>query len=146
MDSSKSDNRHDIFSEEKRSHVMSKVGSKDTEPEMKVRSALHRAGFRFRLHVEDLPGTPDLVFPKYDTVIRVHGCFWHRHDCKKGRQVPKTRREFWREKLERNEERDRENQEDLEARGWTVLTAWECELEKCPESTIETLIERLTNE
>lgn len=125
---------------------MSKVGSKDTEPEMKVRSALHRAGFRFRLHVEDLPGTPDLVFPKYDTVIRVHGCFWHRHDCKKGRQVPKTRREFWREKLERNEERDRENQEDLEARGWTVLTAWECELEKCPESTIETLIERLTNE
>lgn len=138
--------RHDIMSPEKRSHVMSKVGSQDTEPEMKVRTALHRAGFRYKLHVDDLPGTPDLVFPKHSTVIRVHGCFWHRHNCEKGRQVPETRREFWKQKLERNEERDRKNKRKLEEQGWTVLTVWECELQEQPEDTIERLITRLTDE
>lgn len=146
MSEDDSEERYDIMSAEKRSHVMSKVGSEDTEPEMMLRSALHRAGFRYRLHVDDLPGSPDLVFPKYDTVVRVHGCFWHRHDCEKGRQVPKTRRKFWKEKLERNEERDQENKKALEKRGWTVLTVWECDLKEDPEETIDTLIAHLTHE
>jgi DNA mismatch endonuclease (patch repair protein) len=125
---------------------MSKVRSEDTEPEMKVRSALHRAGFRYKLHDEDLPGKPDLVFPKYDAVVRVHGCFWHRHQCEKGQQIPKTRREFWKQKLERNAERDGENKEQLEKMGWRVFTVWECELQERPEETIDSLITKITDE
>lgn len=123
---------------------MSQVRSKDTKPEIKVRSALHRAGFRFRLHAEDLPGKPDIVLPKYHSVVQVHGCFWHRHDCKKGNQVPDTNRAFWQTKLERNEERDRTNREALQDQGWKVLTVWECELKENPERTIENIIEELT--
>lgn len=107
--------------------MMSGIRGKDTKPEMIVRKALHRAGYRYRLHVKDLPGKPDIVLPKYKTVIFVHGCFWHRHDCEKFKW-PKTRPEFWREKIEGNVERDRETVSDLEKLGWKVLLVWECEV------------------
>ena len=118
----------DIFSEEQRSYVMSRVSSKDTKPEKIVRSFLHRSGFRFRLHASNLPGKPDLVLAKYKTVIFVHGCFWHRHkDCKKA-TVPQSRKEFWEEKFKRNVIRDKENCKALNSEGWKILLVWECEL------------------
>jgi DNA mismatch endonuclease (patch repair protein) len=118
----------DKLSPSARSALMGRVKSKDTRPEIRVRSYLHRKGFRFRLHQKHLPGCPDLTFPKYRTVVFVHGCFWHRHKgCKKA-GLPKTRRQFWKKKLTLNAERDRRNQEALRAAGWKVLTAWECTL------------------
>lgn len=116
----------DIYSKEKRSELMSKVKSRDTKPELLVRSWLHRKGFRFRLHRDDLPGRPDLVLPKYKTAIFVHGCFWHQHPgCKKA-TIPKNNRAFWRKKLTRNIERDKENIQELENQGWKVIIIWEC--------------------
>jgi len=118
----------DIFSEEQRSYVMSRVSSKDTKPEKIVRSFLHRSGFRFRLHVLNLPGKPDLVLAKYKTVIFVHGCFWHRHkDCKKA-TTPQSRKGFWEEKFKRNVIRDKENCQALRRNGWKIWVVWECEL------------------
>ena len=118
----------DIFSEEQRSYVMSRVSSKDTKPEKIVRSFLHRSGFRFRLHMVNLPGKPDLVLAKYKTVIFVHGCFWHRHkDCKKA-TTPQSRKGFWEEKFKRNVIRDKENCQALRRNGWKILVVWECEL------------------
>ena len=118
----------DIFSEEQRSYVMSRVASKDTKPEKIVRSFLHGSGFRFRLHVSNLPGKPDLVLARHKTAIFVHGCFWHRHkDCKKA-TTPQSRKEFWEEKFKRNVIRDRENSRALKRSGWRVLVIWECQL------------------
>lgn len=111
---------------------MSRIRGKDTKPELMLRSLLHRAGFRFRLHVPDLPGKPDIVLPKYRTVIFVHGCFWHRHDGCANATMPKTRPEFWQEKFRRTVERDHEKQTQLEDAGWRVLTVWECELKNDP--------------
>jgi DNA mismatch endonuclease (patch repair protein) len=106
---------------------MSRVRSKDTKPELKVRRAAHALGLRFRLHRKDLPGKPDLVFPKHKTVIFVHGCFWHRHPhCTKASQ-PKTRADFWNEKFAANVARDSLAEKELETLGWRVLTVWECE-------------------
>jgi DNA mismatch endonuclease, patch repair protein len=120
----------DIFSEEKRSYVMSCVSSKDTKPEKIVRSYLHRSGFRFRLHARGLPGKPDLVLAKYKTAIFVHGCFWHRHPrCKKS-TTPSTRKEFWMEKFRRNVTRDKRNYKQLKEQGWQVIVIWACKLEK----------------
>ena len=120
----------DIWSKEKRSQVMSHIRSKDTKPEMAVRSLLHRMGYRFRLHKRDLPGCPDIVLPKYKSVIFVHGCFWHLHEgCRDG-TVPKTQHEKWKLKLERNVERDELHYEELQKMGWKVLVVWECEVEK----------------
>lgn len=120
----------DIWSKEKRSQVMSHIRSKDTKPEMAVRSLLHRMGYRFRLHKRDLPGCPDIVLPKYKSVIFVHGCFWHLHEgCRDG-TVPKTQHEKWKLKLERNVERDKLHYEELQKMGWKVLVVWECEVEK----------------
>lgn len=116
----------DRLSREKRSWNMSRIRSKDTSPEMRVRSYLHKAGFRFRLHEKSLPGRPDIVLPKYRTVIFVHGCFWHRHLGCKLAYMPKTRVEFWREKFRHNVERDRVKKDQLLESGWTVLTVWEC--------------------
>ena len=95
-------------------------------PELKVRSLVHRLGYRFRLHRKDLPGKPDLVFGPRRKVIFVHGCFWHSHNCKMA-HVPKSNQQYWGPKLERNKTRDREAVEALEARGWQSLTVWECE-------------------
>ena len=109
---------------------MSHIRSKDTKPEMAVRSLLHRMGYRFRLHKRDLPGCPDIVLPKYKSVIFVHGCFWHLHEgCRDG-TVPKTQHEKWKLKLERNVERDKLHYEELQKMGWKVLVVWECEVEK----------------
>ncbi len=106
---------------------MSRVKNKNTKPEVQVRSMLHRMGYRFRLHSPELPGEPDVVLPKYHKVIFVHGCFWHSHNCPRGKR-PSSRTEFWSAKLSANVERDRMNREALIKRGWQVLIVWECEL------------------
>ncbi len=106
---------------------MSGIRGKDTRPEIIVRQALHRAGFRFRLHRKDLPGKPDIVLPKYHTVIFVHGCFWHGHGCRYFK-VPKTRTDFWLDKIMANARRDRLQEDALRAAGWRVFTVWECDI------------------
>ncbi|MDE4914275.1 DNA mismatch endonuclease Vsr [Methylobacterium sp. 092160098-2] len=109
-----------------RSALMGRIRGTDTAPEMAVRRAAHRLGYRFRLHRRSLPGRPDLVFPARRAVIFVHGCFWHRHEgCAKA-STPKTRTDFWTGKFARNVERDREAQDRLEQAGWRVLVVWEC--------------------
>lgn len=111
-----------------RSANMSKVRGKNTKPEMAVRRVAHALGLRFRLHRRDLPGTPDLVFPKRKTAIFVHGCFWHRHEgCRKAGPAPKTRTAFWQAKFDRNTARDARNADTLRETGWNVATIWECE-------------------
>lgn len=107
---------------------MQAVKSKDTKPELAIRSFVHSAGFRYRLHRRDLPGCPDLVFPSRRKVIFVHGCFWHGHFCRRGSRVPKTHTDYWRGKVKRNQLRDAEIQEKLRKAGWSVLTVWECEI------------------
>ncbi len=117
----------DIVSKEKRSQMMSGIRSKDTKPELRVRSFLHRKGLRYKLH-EKLPGKPDLVFPKYKTVLFVHGCFWHRHtDCRYC-TTPQTNPDFWAKKFASNVERDQRATAQLEEMGFRVLLAWECSL------------------
>lgn len=117
----------DIISEERRSWNMSRIRSKNTKPEMIVRSMLHRMGLRFRLHDRKLPGNPDIVLPKYKTVIFVHGCFWHRHSGCRYAYTPKSRIDFWEEKFSRNIKRDQEVRCKLEIINWKALTVWECE-------------------
>ncbi len=120
----------DTFSKEKRSEIMSHVLPKNTKPERIVRSVLHRMGFRFRLHRINLPGTPDIVLPKYRTVIFVHGCFWHRHPYCKRSTMPVQNADFWKAKFERTIKRDAQKVLALEALGWHVVTVWECETNK----------------
>ena len=117
----------DRISKEHRSWNMSRIRNKDTTPEKIVRSLLHRMGYRFRLHRKDLPGNPDIVLPKYRTVIFVHGCFWHRHKGCKFAYTPKTRVEFWKNKFAENVERDRQNIVELKKLDWRVIVIWECE-------------------
>ncbi|MDZ7767162.1 MAG: very short patch repair endonuclease [Melioribacteraceae bacterium] len=100
----------------------------DTKPEMIVRKLLHANGFRYRLHVKDLPGKPDLVLPKYNSVIFVHGCFWHVHEGCKYFKLPESNAEFWKKKLYGNKERDQKHIEKLEEEGWNIIVVWECEL------------------
>jgi len=117
----------DRLTPERRSWLMSRVGSKNTSPEIRVRRSAHALGLRFRLHRKDLPGTPDLIFPKYRVAIFVHGCFWHRHQgCSKA-SMPKTDVSMWQAKFERNVERDEENISKLTMLGWRVEIIWECE-------------------
>jgi DNA mismatch endonuclease (patch repair protein) len=111
---------------------MSRIQGKNTKPELLLRSLLHRAGYRFRLHVPNLPGKPDIVLPRYRTVIFVHGCFWHRHEGCANATMPKSRTEFWAEKFAKTIERDQQKQRQLEEIGWKVLTVWECELKSEP--------------
>jgi DNA mismatch endonuclease (patch repair protein) len=106
---------------------MSRIKSGNTKPEMIVRSLLHKLGYRFRLHRKDLPGKPDIVLPRYKSVIFVHGCFWHRHKGCKNATSPKTKIIFWREKFKANVERDRKVQKELNSMGWSILIIWECE-------------------
>lgn len=117
----------DRLSVERRSWLMSRVRSRDTSPELRVRRIAHGMGLRFRLHRRDLPGRPDLVFPKYKTVVFVHGCFWHRHPLCPKASTPKTKIEFWEEKFRRNQQRDRDNITRLVSGGWSVGIIWECE-------------------
>lgn len=118
----------DFLKPHERSILMSKIGSRNTKPEKVLRSLLHREGYRFRLNVKDIPGRPDIVLPKFKTVILVHGCFWHGHNCHKGTTLPRTNADFWRNKINRNKERDHEIKSKLASLGWKVITVWECEL------------------
>jgi DNA mismatch endonuclease (patch repair protein) len=117
----------DVLSRADRSALMGRVRARDTSPERAVRRALHALGFRFRLHRRDLPGTPDIVLPRYSTVILVHGCFWHRHPgCKKA-TTPSTRMKFWAAKFQANVARDHSVRRKLTRLGWSVITIWECQ-------------------
>lgn len=106
---------------------MSKISGKETEPEILVRKFLFANGFRYRKNDKRYPGKPDIVLPQYKTIIFIHGCFWHGHDCKRGK-LPETRRDFWKEKIKSNIERDKQNKKELEKKGWHVITIWQCEL------------------
>jgi len=117
----------DTVSKKVRSKIMASVRQKGTGPELIVRSLLHRMGFRFRLHRKDLPGTPDIVLPKYRAALFVHGCFWHQHPgCPKSRR-PASNTEYWNRKLDENIERDRLKSDELKRSGWRVLVVWQCE-------------------
>ena len=128
----------DTVSKAQRSRIMAKVRSKDTKPEIQVRRAVHAAGFRFRLHLKQLPGKPDVVFPRYKVAVFVNGCLWHWHGCWNSR-MPSTNVDYWNAKIKRNTERDEENIAALQAAGWAVITVWECELNVGIEAVIATL-------
>lgn len=117
----------DVFTQSRRSNIMSHIYSKNTKPEVELRHLLHVAGYRYRLHVKELPGKPDIVLPRFHTVIQVHGCFWHSHSCTRGK-APSTRQAFWLPKLAANKQRDLSNLRALRRLGWTVVTVWECQL------------------
>jgi DNA mismatch endonuclease (patch repair protein) len=117
----------DIFSRQKRSDIMSHISGKETKPEILVRKFLFSNGFRFRKNVKDLPGKPDIVLPKYKTVIFIHGCFWHGHTCKRG-TLPTTNVKFWKIKIGGNVERDKRDILELEKQGWNVIIIWQCEI------------------
>ena len=118
----------DVHSKETRSYNMSKIRAKDTKPELLVRKYLFSKGFRYRVNVKKLPGKPDIVLPKYKTIIFIHGCFWHGHEGCKYFVIPKTRTEWWTEKICKNKERDRTEHEALRMAGWNIMTIWECQL------------------
>lgn len=115
----------DIVDSKTRSRMMSGIRSRNTKPEMKIRKILHKNGFRFRLHVRELPGKPDIVLPRYRAVIFVHGCFWHGHDCHVFR-IPSTNTEFWKNKIERNRKNDCVSCGKLLESGWRICVVWEC--------------------
>ena len=132
----------DVHSKATRSYNMSRIRNKDTKPEMLVRRFLHKNGFRYRLHVKDLPGKPDIVLPKYKTVIFIHGCFWHGHQGCKYFVVPKTRTEWWLNKIGTNIANDANAETQLKAAGWNIIKIWECELK--PAKVSETLLRLVT--
>lgn len=118
----------DKISPQHRSANMRRIRSKDTTPELVLRRLIHGLGYRFRLHRKDLPGRPDLVFPRRCKIIFIHGCFWHQHpNCREGR-MPSSRLDYWEPKLEKNQIRDAASRARLEEQGWSVLVIWECEL------------------
>ncbi|MDN4028679.1 very short patch repair endonuclease [Chryseobacterium gambrini] len=118
----------DIFTTERRSEIMSKISSTETKPEILVRKYLFAQGFRFRKNDKRLPGKPDVVLPKYKTVIFIHGCFWHGHpECKKSK-LPETRKEFWEKKISKNIIRDSDNYDELKNLGWNIVIIWECDI------------------
>jgi DNA mismatch endonuclease, patch repair protein len=133
----------DRLTKERRSWNMSRIRGQDTGPEKRLRSLLHRAGFRYRLHAKDLPGKPDIVLPRYSTAVFVHGCFWHRHPGCPNCTTPSTRRQFWEKKFIGNVERDVRNVQRLKNEGWKVLTVWECELKKNEARAAERVIARI---
>jgi len=123
---------------------MSKISAKETKPEILVRKYLFAKGYRFRKNVKLLPGTPDIVLPKFKTVIFVHGCFWHNHTCKAAK-LPETRKEFWETKINQNKERDQRNLSDLGKLGWKVIIVWQCEIKNKTifEKTMQNLFKKL---
>ncbi|TKV76138.1 very short patch repair endonuclease [Rhizobium sp. AU243] len=133
----------DTLTPQKRSWNMSRIRGANTGPERRLRSLLHQAGFRFRLHGRDLPGKPDIILPRYRTVVFVHGCFWHRHPGCRNATSPSTRPEFWSGKFAATVARDSRNATELTAAGWRVITVWECELAKNPQNALSHVIEQL---
>lgn len=119
----------DTLSAERRSWLMARIPGSNTKPELAVRSLLHRMGYRFRLHRRDLPGTPDIVMPGRKAVVFVHGCFWHGHWCKRTK-MPKSRVDYWNEKIEGNRRRDARKRRKLRSLGWKVVVVWECQLKR----------------
>jgi DNA mismatch endonuclease (patch repair protein) len=117
----------DIYSKQKRSDIMSHISGKETKPEILVRKFLFANGFRFRKNVKELSGKPDIVLPKYKTIIFTHGCFWHGHICKRG-ELPATNVEFWKTKIGGNIERDKRDVSELTKKGWKVIVIWQCEI------------------
>ena len=134
----------DILSSSQRHHCMSRIRGKNTKPEILVRKGLHARGFRFRLHNKKLPGSPDIVLPKYGVAIMVNGCFWHGHKGCRYATKPKSNIEFWELKIKKNQHRDEVTNAHLEALGWHVITVWECELRG--KSNVETRLEELADE
>ena len=128
----------DVLTKKQRSYNMSQIRSRDTRPEMAVRSIVHRMGYRFRLHARDLPGKPDIVLPRHEKIIFVHGCYWHMHRCRYGRVIPATNTEFWQNKRMGNVARDRKNLRKLRRDGWSVLVVWECWL-RDPDKLVDRL-------
>lgn len=120
----------DVVDAPTRSRMMSGIRNRNTRPELALRRTLHRLGVRYRLHVRSLPGKPDMVFPKSNAVLFVHGCFWHQHPGCRYSTTPDTRREFWQEKFRQNSDRDRRVTRELRERGWRVATVWECAIRK----------------
>lgn len=125
----------DRLSKERRSWNMSRIKAKDTSIEVRVRKRLFKDGFRYRKNVKELPGKPDIVFPKYKTVVFIHGCYWHRHECKEF-HIPKTNSTFWESKFQKNVINDQTHYSELEQLGYRVIVVWECEIEKAFEETI----------
>ncbi|MCU7492383.1 MAG: DNA mismatch endonuclease Vsr [Ignavibacteria bacterium] len=136
----------DHLSKEKRSWNMSRIRSKNSKPELIVRSFLHKQGFRFRLYSAVLPGKPDLVLSKYKTVIFIQGCFWHRHPNCSRATMPKSNIIYWRKKFESNQQRDKSVKRSLEKLGWKVITVWECELTRPQKKdhTLESIVKKIT--
>lgn len=131
----------DTVSKVTRSRMMAGIRSKNTEPELRVRSVLHRSGFRFKIHDRRLPGKPDVVLPRLKTVFLIHGCFWHHHRCLRGR-LPGQNRSYWAQKILRNRERDAHNRRLLRKLGWAVAVVWECEVRKSSDADLS---RRLSN-
>lgn len=135
----------DRISKKKRSWNMSRIRSKDTQPEIKVRSYLFKLGFRFRKNVQKLPGKPDIVLPKYSTVIFINGCFWHHHQGCRYAYIPKTRTKFWLDKFSKNLENDKKNKVILQQLGWKVVVIWECMLKNDFNKTMSTVVDQIVS-
>lgn len=133
----------DVHDPETRSYNMSRIRAKNTKPEMLVRRFLHSRGFRYKLHDKTLPGKPDIVLPKYKTVILIHGCFWHGHEGCKYFTLPKTRAEWWEAKISRNKELNKKHLRELKKSGWKVIEIWECDLKNYLDQTLNQLLYRL---
>ncbi len=136
----------DIYTKLKRSEIMSKISGKNTKPEILVRKFLFSNGFRYRKNDKRYPGKPDIILPKYKTIIFVHGCFWHGHNCPAGK-LPETKKDFWKQKIKGNIERDKRNKTELQKQGWKVITIWQCELKnkEIRENTLTELTNTLRN-
>lgn len=138
----------DIVDSNTRSRMMAGIKGRNTKPELIIRSLLHRRGFRFRIHVKDMPGKPDIVLPKYKAVIFIHGCFWHGHQGCHLFKLPATRTEFWQDKILRNQSNDQRAEEILRATGWRVCIVWECSIrgaKKDPEQVVTTITDWLAD-
>lgn len=134
----------DVHSKETRSYNMSRIKGKNTKPELLVRKFLHANGFRYKLHDKTLPGKPDIVLPKYKTVIFVHGCFWHGHEGCKYFVVPKTRTEWWTDKISHNKANDTKAMKRLKKEGWKIIEIWECNLKPAKvDKTLAALLKKL---
>lgn len=125
----------DTFTKVERSRIMAAVKSKDTTPELRIRRLVHKLGYRYRLHVWSLPGTPDLVFPRLRKIININGCFWHLHGCPRCR-IPASRRDYWLAKLRRNAARDKRTEHQLRRSGWKVMVVWECQIDPAYEGRL----------